>query len=70
MSLFDAQIDPGKPRKPLKDGIPPFSRMNFSTAWSTSIVVAPGCAVSTASFSACCLHRAGSGHLVELFGSL
>jgi hypothetical protein len=42
------QIEPGKPRKPLKVGIPPFSRMNFSTAVSTSLVVAPGLAVSTA----------------------
>src|SRR3954447_9466069 len=38
----EAQIEPGKPRKPLKAGIAPWERMNFSAVASSSSVVMPG----------------------------
>src|SRR2546423_12969157 len=42
MELGDAQIDPGKPRYPLKAGSPPCERMKRSAARSSSSVVTPG----------------------------
>src|SRR5512146_2304697 len=40
--LGDAQIEPGKPRYPLKAGSASWERMNFSAALSSSFVVTPG----------------------------
>src|SRR3954453_19202309 len=40
----EAQIEPGKPRYPLKDGSAPCERMNFSALSSSSLVVTPALA--------------------------
>src|SRR5215218_6083744 len=42
IELGEVQIDPGKPRYPLNDGVAPCERMNFSAASSSSLVVTPG----------------------------
>src|SRR5215204_4131575 len=42
IELGEVQIEPGKPRYPLKDGVAPWERMNFSAASSSSLVVTPG----------------------------
>src|SRR3954451_1992619 len=41
IALGEAQIEPGKPRKPLNAGVAPWERMNFSAASSRSAVVTP-----------------------------
>src|SRR4051794_36956268 len=38
----EVQIEPGKPRYPLNEGVAPWERMNFSAASSSSFVVTPG----------------------------
>src|SRR5215216_697114 len=42
IELGEVQIEPGKPRYPLKDGTALWERMNFSAASSSSFVVTPG----------------------------
>src|SRR5262245_40556227 len=42
IELGEVQIEPGKPRYPLKDGVAPCERMYFSAASSSSLVVTPG----------------------------
>ena len=41
IAFGEAQIDPGKPRYPLNDGIAPCERMYVSAASSSSRVVTP-----------------------------
>src|SRR5262245_32765518 len=50
IELGEAQIEPGKPRKPLKAGVAPWERMNFSAAASSSSVVTPARALEESIF--------------------
>src|SRR6476469_4889122 len=42
IELGEVQIEPGKPRYPLKEGVAPWERMNFSGSSSSCFVVTPG----------------------------
>src|SRR3954449_13300715 len=47
IELGEAQIEPGKPRYPLKAGSAPCERISFSAARSSSSVVTPGRALAS-----------------------
>ncbi len=53
IAFGDAQIEPGKPRKPLKVGVAPWERMKRSAATSSSSVLTPGRTLPSTSLSVC-----------------
>ncbi len=53
IAFGEAQIEPGKPRKPLKVGVAPWERMKRSAAVSSSSVRTPGRILLSSSCSVC-----------------